>query len=79
MVTPYGNNGDLKSIIVKNIKSEKKLSLKESMFLLYQICLGLHELYVRDLAHLDLKPENIFIRNHILMIGDYGLSKTNKE
>ncbi|EFJ18389.1 hypothetical protein SELMODRAFT_29061, partial [Selaginella moellendorffii] len=30
--------------------------------------------YTRILTHLDVKPDNIYIRNHIYKIGNFGLT-----
>ncbi len=44
------------------------------------ICWGLYHIHKNGWIHRDIKPDNIFVKKlgenfHILMIGDFGLSK----
>lgn len=44
----------------------------------WQICRGLADVHNANILHLDLKPENIFVRNissPAIWIGDFGISK----
>ncbi|EFJ13006.1 hypothetical protein SELMODRAFT_29081, partial [Selaginella moellendorffii] len=49
--------------------TEKKLT--EVMF---QLLNALKHLHSHSLAHLDVKPNNIYIRNRVYKIGDFGLT-----
>ena len=35
---------------------------------------GLYEIHKKNLIHRDLKPQNLFIKNSKLKIGDFGSS-----
>lgn len=37
---------------------------------------GLAELHRNEIVHFDIKPDNIFIKDHIIKLGDYGLAGT---
>ncbi|PIC21994.1 hypothetical protein B9Z55_026637 [Caenorhabditis nigoni] len=40
---------------------------------------GLQHMHSKDIIHLDIKPENLFISaNNVLKIGDFGLARPNK-
>jgi hypothetical protein len=47
----------------------------EALPLLLQACRGCAALHERGLVHFDLKPENIFVKDGVARVGDYGLSK----
>jgi tRNA A-37 threonylcarbamoyl transferase component Bud32 len=65
----------------------KFLPESEAKFCLYQICRGLDNIHKHDIAHRDLKVENIFImgmniggkKEIVLKIGDFGYSKNITE
>ncbi|KAG8069687.1 hypothetical protein GUJ93_ZPchr0006g44746 [Zizania palustris] len=48
------------------------LKCGEALELLYQICKGLDFIHERGIAHLDVKPDNIYIRNGVYKLGDFG-------
>lgn len=52
-----------------------KLSVDEMKDLLFQICVGVHELHSRGLVHLDLKLSNIAVQDGEVKILDLGLSR----
>lgn len=53
---------------------EKMIPLSRVPFLMYQIVQALEHLHSRGIAHLDLKPENIYFHNGVLKIADPGLA-----
>ncbi|KAF0925065.1 hypothetical protein E2562_015362 [Oryza meyeriana var. granulata] len=48
------------------------LKCGEALELLYQICKGLYFIHERGVAHLDVKPDNIYVRNGVYKLGDFG-------
>ncbi|HVS12082.1 MAG TPA: protein kinase [Planctomycetota bacterium] len=48
---------------------------EEGLGLFLQVCRGTQALHQRRLAHLDLKPSNVFLSGGLARVGDYGLSK----
>ena len=78
IVTEYCNEGEFQKKVSENNKNPG-FSIKDCLKYLYQIACGLADQHSKGIAHLDLKPENVFIKNGILMIGDYGLSMTQEE
>jgi len=71
LVSPYRENSNLRTYLVKNPRADKLL-------LLQQVCEGLHYLhnFSPPIAHLDLKPENILITDQgEAELCDFGLAK----
>lgn len=59
---------------LENLYQEVYLSESEIAHFIRQICLGLHYLHMQQLAHLDIKAENILLNlNGATKIGDFGL------
>ncbi len=67
------------------MKKKKIFSEEEAMHYFTMILIGLHYLHSKQITHRDLKPENILVdyhylqvgvgHIHILVIGDFGVSK----
>ncbi|KAL6888540.1 hypothetical protein ACP4OV_009566 [Aristida adscensionis] len=55
-----------------SINRNQALRCGEALELLYQICKGLDFIHGRGIAHLDVKPDNIYVRNGIYKLGDFG-------
>ena len=69
LVMEYCDGGTL-----ENLYQEVYLSESEIAHFIRQICLGLHYLHMQQLAHLDIKAENILLNlNGATKIGDFGL------
>ena len=73
IVMEYGGNTDLK----KYIKEQEEHLIEEKIIkdIIIQICLGLKEIHKNKLIHRDLTPDNIFMYNNKIKIGDFGVSK----
>ncbi len=64
------------------MQEKKILSEDEAMYYFTMILIGLHYLHSKQISHRDLKPENILVDNlpgggQILVIGDFGVSKSD--
>jgi p21-activated kinase 1 len=69
LVMEYCDGGTL-----ENLYQEVFLSEVEIAYFIRQICIGLHYLHMQQLAHLDIKAENILLNlNGGIKIADFGL------
>jgi serine/threonine protein kinase len=76
LISEYCSNGDL----FEYIFNQEMLSEKESINFFLQILDGLEYLHSRNVAHCDLKTENIFIdKNKIMKIDYFGFAVEVKE
>ncbi|KQJ93191.1 wee1-like protein kinase isoform X2 [Brachypodium distachyon] len=48
------------------------LKHEEALELLYQVSKGLDFIHGRGIAHLDVKPDNIYVKNGVYKLGDFG-------
>lgn len=77
MVVDYCNQGNfLDYLESKNLKS---LDESTAVYFLKQIANGFQELRKNKILHRDIKLENFFINNGILVIGDFGFAKRGFE
>ncbi|XAR61299.1 Non-specific protein-tyrosine kinase [Bertholletia excelsa] len=53
-------------------KSSKLFTEGEVLELLHQIAKALHFIHERGIAHLDVKPDNIYVKNGAYKLGDFG-------
>ena len=63
------------------ISEKERLSEEEASDFIQQILLGLKHMHSKNIAHLDLKPENIMLKDengHKLKLIDFGLSRKIK-
>lgn len=49
------------------------LSVPRRYKFLREICLALEFIHKNDMVHLDIKPENVFVKNDQFKLGDFGL------
>lgn len=55
------------------VAAKSGLSLHRRYKLLREICLALEFLHNNGMVHLDIKPDNIFVKNDQFKLGDFGL------
>ncbi|KAL3626025.1 Mitosis inhibitor protein kinase wee1 [Castilleja foliolosa] len=53
-------------------KSSKLLTEGEALEAMYQIAKALQFIHRRGIAHLDVKPDNIYVKNGVYKLGDFG-------
>ena len=51
---------------------------RESLIIIYQIALALQVMAAEDIAHREVKPENIFINDGVYKVGDFGFASQKK-
>lgn len=58
--------------LMEHIESRGKPTLRTRLNMCLDIFTGLKEIHKKSAAHLDIKPENIFVNDGRLSIGDFG-------
>ncbi|KAJ0229369.1 Wee1-like protein kinase [Hirschfeldia incana] len=53
-------------------KSSIKISEREILVIMHQIAKALQFVHEKGIAHLDVKPDNIYIKNGVCKLGDFG-------
>ena len=70
------DNFDLRKLIDQYKEKKKSIPSNVILFILFDICRGLHEIHNKKLIHRDIKPENLFIsKDYKIKIGDFGISR----
>ncbi|XP_073425527.1 serine/threonine-protein kinase Nek11 isoform X2 [Dendrobates tinctorius] len=75
IITEYCEGSDL-DCKIKEIKNNGEIISEDQVtewFL--QLLLGVHYMHERRILHRDLKAKNIFLKNNLLKIGDFGVSR----
>jgi len=73
-VMEYCNNCTLYDLIENRKCNKIKFSLREFIQIMLDLVNGYEVLKRKEILHLDLKPQNILIKNKIFKIGDFGLA-----
>lgn len=60
--------GSIKNFIKKGLKE------KDCLHVILQIGIGVAFMHAKNIAHRDIKIDNIFVKNGIAKIGDFGFS-----
>ena len=72
----YCNGNNLRSFIDKNMNNCTLIQENILSNIISQICIGIKEIHDKKIIHRDLKQDNIFINDDmIIKIGDFGISK----
>lgn len=77
LVLEYCDQGSLEHYLQQ--KSDNKLSISESIYVMKQLIAGFKHLREKKIVHRDLKPANILIHKGIVKIGDFGFAKVDLE
>ncbi|XP_005105732.1 serine/threonine-protein kinase Nek11 [Aplysia californica] len=75
IVTEYCEGGDLDHKITEYKKKGKSFDEKTVLNWTIQLILAVQYMHSRRVLHRDLKTRNIFIRNNMMKIGDFGISR----
>ncbi|XP_046329219.2 serine/threonine-protein kinase Nek11-like isoform X2 [Haliotis rufescens] len=75
IITEYCDGGDLDIKIGDCKKSKTTFDEKSILDWLVQLLLAVQYMHSRRVLHRDLKTRNIFIRNNMVKIGDFGISR----
>ncbi|NXG46139.1 NEK11 kinase, partial [Psilopogon haemacephalus] len=75
IVTEYCEGGDLDCKIQDYKESGKIFTEKQILDWFIQLVLGVNYMHERRILHRDLKAKNIFLKNDLLKIGDFGVSR----
>ncbi|XP_032298272.1 serine/threonine-protein kinase Nek11 isoform X2 [Coturnix japonica] len=74
IITEYCEGGDLDYKIQEYKESGKVFTQRQIIEWFIQLLLGVNYMHERRILHRDLKTKNIFLKNNLLKIGDFGVS-----
>lgn len=74
IIMEYANEGTLKALINRRQKNNEYFSVDELNLICNSIINGVESVNTK-LIHRDLKPDNILIKDGVIKISDFGLSK----
>ncbi|XP_065827270.1 serine/threonine-protein kinase Nek11-like [Oscarella lobularis] len=75
IVTEYCEGGDLDGKIKKWRESGKEFDDKLILAWFIQLVMAVQYLHDRRVLHRDLKTRNIFLKNNVIKLGDFGISR----
>ncbi|XP_065525254.1 serine/threonine-protein kinase Nek11 isoform X2 [Lathamus discolor] len=75
IITEYCEGGDLDFKIQEYKESGKIFTQRQILDWFIQLLLGVNYMHERRILHRDLKAKNIFLKNNLLKIGDFGVSR----
>uniref|UniRef100_A0A8C8RSK4 Serine/threonine-protein kinase Nek11 n=1 Tax=Pelusios castaneus TaxID=367368 RepID=A0A8C8RSK4_9SAUR len=75
IITEYCEGRDLDCKIQEYKESGKIFTENEIIEWFIQLLLGVNYMHERRILHRDLKTKNIFLKNNLLKIGDFGVSR----
>ncbi|NXE66173.1 NEK11 kinase, partial [Calcarius ornatus] len=74
IITEYCEGGDLDCKIQEYRDSGKMFTQSQVIDWFIQLLLGVNYMHERRILHRDLKAKNIFLKDNLLKIGDFGVS-----
>ncbi|NXJ31817.1 NEK11 kinase, partial [Ciconia maguari] len=75
IITEYCEGGDLDFKIQEYKESGKIFTQRQIIDWFIQLLFGVNYMHDRRILHRDLKAKNIFLKNNLLKIGDFGVSR----
>ncbi|XP_038069703.1 serine/threonine-protein kinase Nek11-like isoform X2 [Patiria miniata] len=75
IITEYCEGGDLDDKITAYKKSGRQVDQTLIMDWFVQLVLAVQHMHSRRVLHRDLKTRNIFLKNNMIKIGDFGISR----
>ncbi|KAK7114041.1 serine/threonine-protein kinase Nek11-like [Littorina saxatilis] len=75
IITEYCDGGDLDDKITEYKKKGMKFEEKTVLDWIVQLTMALQYMHSRRVLHRDLKTRNIFLRQNMVKIGDFGISR----
>ncbi|XP_033104672.1 serine/threonine-protein kinase Nek11-like [Anneissia japonica] len=75
IITEYCEGGDLSDKITAWKKAGKRFDQGVVMDWFVQLVLAVQHMHKRKVLHRDLKTSNIFLKNNMIKIGDFGISR----
>ncbi|XP_076469959.1 serine/threonine-protein kinase Nek11-like [Babylonia areolata] len=75
IITEYCDGGDMDVKIEEYKKKGMKFEEKAVLDWIVQLTMALQYMHSRRVLHRDLKTRNIFLRNNMVKIGDFGISR----
>jgi serine/threonine protein kinase len=73
-VMDYCKDGDLYSVVMREISSKERLKERTARHYFRQMLIGLHHLQQKGVCHRDLRLENIMVHSRKIKIIDFGLA-----
>jgi serine/threonine protein kinase len=73
-VMDYCKDGDLYSVVMREISSKERLKERTARHYFRQMLIGLHRLQQKGVCHRDLRLENIMVHSRKIKIIDFGLA-----
>uniref|UniRef100_A0A8C5MVA0 Serine/threonine-protein kinase Nek11 n=1 Tax=Leptobrachium leishanense TaxID=445787 RepID=A0A8C5MVA0_9ANUR len=75
IITEYCEGKDLDCKIQEYKQNGEVIAENQVVEWFVQLLLGVHYMHERRILHRDLKAKNIFLKNNLLKIGDFGVSR----